>query len=116
MVGRKTLELYRLQKQVLILESNLHRLALRTEWNNLRSATAWMDEAAGIGRKVSPWLFLLAPVAGVFASRALGHRRGSWRLLLALARWIPRAFSWWKSFAGKPPANEANAKHPTPTP
>lgn len=116
MVGRKTLAPYRLQKQVLIFESNRHRLALRTEWDNLRSATAWMNDAAGIGRKVSPWLFLLAPVAGVFASRVLGHRRGSWRFLLSLARWIPRAFSWWRTFAGKPAEGEANAKHSAGTP
>ena len=108
MVGRKALEQYRLQKQVLILESDLQRLALRTEWDNLRSATAWMNEAAGIGRKVSPWLFMLAPVAGFFASRVLGHRRGSWRFLLSLTRWIPRAFAWWKSFAGKPVETEAD--------
>jgi hypothetical protein len=116
MVGRKALEQYRLQKQVLILESNLNRLALRSAWNDLRSATAWMHEAAGIGRKVSPWLFLLAPVAGFFASRALGKRRGSWSFLLFLARWIPKAFSWWKSYAGEPAANEANAKQSNPTP
>jgi hypothetical protein len=116
MVGRKTLAQYRLQKQVLIFESNLHRLALRTEWDNLHSATAWMHNAAGIGRKVGPWLLLLAPVAGIFASRVLTHRRGSWRFLLSLARWIPRAFSWWKSFAGKPAEGKANAMNSAGTP
>jgi hypothetical protein len=107
MVGRKALEQYRLQKQVLILESDLQRIALRAEWNNLRSATAWVNEAAGVGRKVSPWLVLLAPVAGFIASRVLGRRRESRSLLLSLAKWIPTVLSLWQSLARKPVETEA---------
>ncbi len=62
-----------LQKQALVLESNLNRLKLQTELEKLRSSSARL---AGVGRKGAPLLLLLAPVAGFFIARK-GRRSSS---------------------------------------
>jgi hypothetical protein len=78
MVGKQELTGLRLRKQTLVLESDLNRMALRSEWEVLRTAGSWMGL---FGRKeggAARWPFVVTPLAGVLV--ALGFQR-SRRLL-----------------------------------
>jgi hypothetical protein len=85
----------RLRKQALILESELNRLALLGEWQNLREATTQF----GGGSKTRSWLLSLAPVAGVMATRLFrGRRHERPSRLSSLVRCVHPLYSLWKSF------------------
>ncbi len=77
MLGRKELDRLSLQKQALLLESSLNRVALQAEIQSLRSATAWVSEAAQASRKLAPLLAVVASVAGFLFAR----RHPSFRVL-----------------------------------
>jgi hypothetical protein len=110
MFYRKELARLRAQKQALVLESTLNRLALQTEAENLRSAASQIAEAAGSLRSVrlfNPFLLILAPVAGFFIVRSLRKNSGSlFDRILSAAKWIQPAIALWKSF-NKHPENPA---------
>ncbi len=110
MFGGKELEELHVQKQALLLQSNLNRAALQAEMRHLRAATTWMRQAARISRELTPWLALLASVAGFFAAR--GTRRSpSWfsRIMTAF-KWLGPLYGLWKrSAAGR---GEADADDP----
>ena len=109
MLGRKELAKLDLQKQALLLESGLNRVALQAEIRHLRSATAWMGEAASVSRKLTPLLIFLAPLAG-FLLATSSFRAGSWLgRVVNLGKWASRLYRVWKSFTGlrsKPEAEE----------
>lgn len=89
-----------LRKQALILESDLNRLALRAECQNLRSATGKFRFPGGKAN----WLLVAAPVAGFLATRWLRPRGAPANRWLSLAKWLPMAYSVWRgyqSFASK---------------
>jgi len=63
-----------LRKKGLILESDLNRLRLRAELEQLRevaSPAAWLREA---GHKAEPWVWRLVPLAGMLLARVLRRR------------------------------------------
>ena len=72
MVGENVTPL-KLQKQTLVLESDLNRLTLQAELHDLRSACTWPSLIKGPGREIAPWALALAPLVGVVV--ALGFRR-----------------------------------------
>jgi hypothetical protein len=89
------LDQLRLRKKALILESELNRLALLGEWQNLREATAGL----GGGPKTRSWLLALAPMAGVMASRFFRRpRHEAPSRLSSLVRCVHPLYSLWKSF------------------
>ncbi len=99
MLGRKELASLDQQKQALLLESGLNRVALQAQIQSLRSATAWVSEAASLSRELTPLLFVLAPIAGFLLTRRR-QRPGSWlSRVITLAKWMGPLYRVWKSFA-----------------
>ena len=108
MFGRKELEQFRLQKQALVLESSLNRHALQAEFQNLRSATAWMSSATRAPRQVAPLLVVLAPVAGFLLVRSFRRPESLFNRLVTAAKWIGPLYTLWQSFsAGRKKGAEA---------
>jgi hypothetical protein len=88
-----------LQKQALLLESGLNRLALQAEIQRLHSATWWVSGANRASRGLSPLLLVLAPLAGFLLMRG-SRRPNSWLSRLAgAAKWIAPLYRLWKSFS-----------------
>jgi hypothetical protein len=82
-----------------VAESGLNRLLLRAEIHNLRSATAWVSDAARWPRKAGPLLLLLAPLAGFLLANG-SRRRTSWlNRVTAAAKWVGPLYTLWKSFS-----------------
>ena len=111
MLGRQELDKLHLQKQSLLLESSLNRLALQAECRNLRSATAWVSEVSHASRGLSPLLLLLTPVAGFLLARGSRQLDPWLRRLVAAARWIGPLYRLWKGFsASREPQSEAGQR------
>jgi hypothetical protein len=103
MVGRAQLDSLQLRKQALILESELNRIALRAESQNLRSATKWVGHATQTCRKLPPWLLLLAPVAGFLVVRSLRRPASALSRFASMLKWVQPLYSLWRGFtAGQP--------------
>ena len=105
MFGREELDQLAREKQALVAESGLHRLTLQAELQNLRSATAWVHDAARWPRKAGPVLLTLAPLAGFLLTR-LSRRPDSWfNRVAAAAKWTGPLYTLWKTFCagGKEP-------------
>jgi len=103
MAGRETLGELALRKQALILESELNRLTLRAECQNVRAGI----KGLGAGNP-SGWWWLLAPVAGFFAIRMFRRPGSVLNRAVSLLQWLPQVWTLWKSFASasrvpKPP-------------
>lgn len=99
MLGRKELDKLNLQKQALLLESGLNRLAFQAEFQSLRSATAWVSEVTQASRGLSPLLLVLAPLAGFLLARG-SRQSDSWlSRIAAAARWIGPLYRLWKGFS-----------------
>ena len=112
MLGREELDRLNVQKQALVLESDLNRLALRAELQSLRSATAWVGTATRTSREFTPLLLLLAPLAGFLVARGF-RRTGSWLSRVATAvKWIAPLYQVWKSFS--PARKEVPAEESAP--
>jgi hypothetical protein len=96
--GREELDKLAREKQAILAESGLNRLALQAELQNLRSVAARVSAAAHWPRKAGPLLLVLAPVAGFLLTRAF-RRPDSWfNRLAAAAKWIGPLYSLWKRF------------------
>ncbi len=99
MFGRKELDKLALEKQTLVAESGLNRLAVQAELQNLRSAVAWVNEATRWPRKLGPLLTLLAPLVGFLLARG-SRRPASWFSRVAAAvKWLGPLYTLWKSFS-----------------
>ena len=96
MVGRTALELFRLRKQALLLESEANRRLLESEWQQLRSAASWMGEAKRMGQKARPWWPLLVSVAGFLALRGFKKSSPFIRSAGSVLSLITTALSIWK--------------------
>jgi hypothetical protein len=97
--GRKELEQFRLQKQALVLESSLNRHALRAEFQNLRSAAAWMSNATRAPRQLAPLWVVLAPLAGFFLVRSFRRPHSLFNRVAAAAKWIGPLYTLWQRFS-----------------
>lgn len=73
------------RKQALLLESDLNRLVLRLEVEQLRQTTVRLDSTFSTVRRVGRWLLPLVSAVGLFAGRRArkGTTSGGW-LSLAL--------------------------------
>ena len=98
MAGRRGLEILNRRKQLLIAESDLNRLALRVEHENLRAATAYFDGAV---RGFGPWLVPAAAVAGLLAANVLRKRSGTLSKVASLLRWTSPALALWRHISGR---------------
>lgn len=105
MFGQEELAKLALEKQAILAESNLNRLVLQAEIQNLRSTTAWVSEATRWPQKAGPLLLGLAPLAGFLLTR-ISRREDSWFSRVAAAtKWIGPLYTLWRSFsASRKPA------------
>jgi len=108
--GREELDKLSVQKQALLLESSLNRLALQAEMQRLRSATEWVSALTHAPRKITPLLLPLVPLAGFLLAR--GFRRSGSRLswVLAAVKWVAPLYQLWRTLA--PVRKEAEAEPP----
>mgnify|MGYP001766929115 CR=1 FL=1 len=99
MFGREELDSLNVQKQALLLESSLNRLALQAELQRWRSASGWVSAATHAPRKLTPLLLPLVPLAGFLLAR--GFRRSGSRLswLLAAVKWVAPLYQLWRTLA-----------------
>ena len=97
-----------LRKKSLLLESNLNRLRLRAELQQLREATDVVANLKALPRRLGPWTLALAPLAGIVA--ALGLRRSSaGGLLQGTLALAPALIRLWRAFStmSEKPATES---------
>jgi hypothetical protein len=57
------------EKKRLLEESERYRRALETDFQNLKTATAWVPKTLGVVRATSPLLALSAPIIGLLFRR-----------------------------------------------
>jgi hypothetical protein len=96
MLGGDEIENLQWRKRALVLESSLHRVALKANWEEVRAATAWARSAGQTFRQVRPWLLLLAPLAGLLAVRNPDHSRGLLTRALSALKWIRPLLGAWE--------------------
>ena len=99
MFGREELNRLDLEKQALIAASDLNRLVLQAESQNLRSATAWLRAPFQRSRTAAPLLLVLAPLAGFLLTRVSRGSGGWLKRLLAVAKWAGPVYQLWKGFS-----------------
>lgn len=96
MLGTRTVEAVRKNKQALLLESNLNRLKVQAELQNLRSAVKPIGGLAGKAQGLLPLVMLLAPVAGFFAVRGVGRPGSLPARVVSAVKLVGSLFRWWK--------------------
>jgi hypothetical protein len=96
-LGGKELERLATQKQALVAESELNRLALQADFQNLASAAGRMKDLAS--GKVGPLMMVLGPLGGLLLRRTLQRRTSSWlgRAVRAV-KWVGPIFSLWRGY------------------
>lgn len=101
MLRKTELESLRLQKDLLVLQSDANRLLLTAEWQRLRSPETWVNETGSLARRHPIWTAVLTAATGALAVQAV-------RKPVAIAGGIGRlgkvasmAFSVWKLFKAK---------------
>jgi hypothetical protein len=112
MLGRQELDKLSLQKQALLLQSSLNRVALQEELRSLRSATTWVRGAGSLSREFAPLLVFLAPLAGFLLARGASRRDSWFGRIVTVVKWIGPLYGLWKRYlAGRqePEAGEPAA-------
>lgn len=101
MLGREELDRLTQEKQALLVESSLNRIALQTEFHNLRSGSLWMKTLGGGTGRVAPLLVVAAPIAGFLLGRRTG-RSASWlRRTSTALKWIGPLYGVWRGLSGR---------------
>jgi hypothetical protein len=97
------LERLRLQKDLLVLQSDVNRLLLKAECERLRAPQTWLNEAASLARRHPLWAAALATAAGMLAVQGL-LKSGSVGVGFGrLGKVASMAFSVWKLFRPEKP-------------
>ena len=93
-----------LHKQTLLLESDMNRLSLYAECENLRDAAGWVSRIGEIRRAAGPWTMILAPVAGAALAMCLRRKSsGEKSFLYRAVEVLPALLQAWRAF--NPPAD-----------
>ena len=71
MLHKAELERLRLQKELLVLQSDANRLLLAAEWRRLSSPETWMNEAGNLARRHPVWTAALTAAAGALAVKTV---------------------------------------------
>jgi hypothetical protein len=99
MAGKEMTAL-QLRKKALLLESDLNRLRLRADIEQLHEATDITRNLRNLGERIGPWIKTLAPLAGIMAAFSLRRRSseggGFFQKALALA---PVLIRLWRAFS-----------------
>lgn len=86
----------RLRKRALVLESDLHRLALRREWGELCAGFDWVREAGGYWHEAKKWAVVLAALAGLLAARGAAGASSRLGRFLSVFRWARSLYGLWR--------------------
>jgi hypothetical protein len=112
MLGRKELKELGLQKQTLVAESSLNRLALLQEIQNVRAAASWVGSVSRASSSLSPLLTLLTSLTSFVTART-SSRSASWiARLVKTAGLILPVYRLWKLYAARR-KDAAEADEPT---
>ena len=98
MLGKAELERLRMQKDLLVLQSDANRQLLATDWQRLRSPENWLHEAGNLARRHPIWTTALAAAAGVLAVKAVRKPGSLLGGMGGLGKLASTAFSIWKRF------------------
>jgi hypothetical protein len=105
MLRKAELKHLRLQKKLLVLQSDANRLVLMSEWRRLRSLETWMNAAGDAARRHPVWTTALATATGALTVNALrkpGALAGGLKVIRKIAI---VSFAGWNFFKGKKPAD-----------
>jgi hypothetical protein len=96
-LGGKELERLAMQKQVLMAESELNRLVLQADFQNLASAAGRLKDFTG--GKVRPLMMVLGPLASLLLRRTLQRHTPSWlSRAISAAKWVGPLYGLWKGY------------------
>jgi hypothetical protein len=99
MFGKDELERLRLQKELLVLQSNANRLLLAGDFQRLRAPETWMTEAGSLVKRHPVWSALLTAATGALVVqlfRKPGNILGGLGGLGGLGKLAATALSVWK--------------------
>ena len=88
-----------LRKRTLLLESDLNRLALHAEWAHLCGGAGCLGRLKDAQHKVTPWLMVLVPLAGVAFGLGLRRRSSGGSLLAKVLAIAPSLIHVWRACA-----------------
>ncbi|MBP7828246.1 MAG: hypothetical protein KA236_17060 [Verrucomicrobia bacterium] len=75
MFQKSGLDQLRVQKELLVLHSEVNRLLLAAQWQHLRAPQRWIGEATQTARRHPLWTAALGLGAGMVIVNTLGRRR-----------------------------------------
>ena len=90
------LERLRLQKDLLVLQSDVNRLLLKAECERLHAPQTWLNEAGILAKRHPLWTAVLATATGVLAVQGLRKPGGMMGGLGRLGKMASLAFTVWK--------------------
>jgi hypothetical protein len=97
----KELASLRLQKQELVLRSELNRRQLLSDWQQLHSSDVWLGEGVGLVKRHPVLTAALAAAAGMFVSKLLRRSGSPFSGFGLLEKIIPIAGIAWRLFQKK---------------
>lgn len=103
MFQKARLEQLKAQKDLLVLQSDIHRLQLAADWQRLRSPANWMSDAGGLMRRHPLLTAGLAAAAGVLAVKPFRNPGGIFGALGQAGKLASVALAAWKLFRDKTP-------------
>lgn len=95
-----------LRKKALLLESDLNRIKLSGEIEQLRQASDITQNLKALGQRIGPWKLALAPLAGLAVAMGLRRSSGSGFLWKTLAV-APSLVRLWRALAKPPEESES---------
>lgn len=101
MLGKTELERLRMQKELLVLQCDVHRQLLAADWQQVRSPENWLHEAGNLARRHPLWTAALATAAGVLAVKVVRKPGTILGGMGRLGKLASSAFTVWKLFRGK---------------
>jgi hypothetical protein len=101
MLGGKELAQLHQQKQALILQSNLNRLTLRVQCQDVSQAVAPLASIGGLLPKRSALTLIVAPVAGLLLARSLRGSASWFGRAASAAKWIFPLYELWKRLSAR---------------
>ncbi len=102
MLSKEELERLHQQKQALLLESTVNRLALEAEWKNLQAGVTRLSQAVRSPRWLVPVMVLAPALAGFLLVRGRPRPGSLFRRAVSLVKWVIPLYKLWRSFAKSP--------------
>jgi hypothetical protein len=103
MFQKAELEHLRAQKDLLVLQSNAHRLALAAEWKQLRAAETWTSGARNLIGRHPIWIAAAAALAGALTVQVVRRPSTLAGGIGRLGKFASLALAAWRLFRRKNP-------------